>query len=247
MTFGDIAQQAFVKNSLLAPGEAVPADLGQLALTDGNLLIQEFNIRSVMIWTTDILEFPLTARTLPTYWYTIGPTGADFTATRPNVIQRANIILTSSNPTSRFPLELVNDMEWSDVTVPSLGSAPYPTKLYNDGSYPNSRLYLWPYPTTTGNALELFVPHQSAEFATLSDTFSFPPGFANAFMLSLAERTVEGFAPIPQTLAKSAAMARARFQNLNSQSPKMSTVDGFSGSNRGDGPGNSYWNGWSST
>lgn len=248
MTFGEIAQQSFIKNGILAPGESLPAELAQLALTDGNLLIEEFNIRDLMIWTTNINQYPLTARILPTYWYTIGPTGADFTAPRPLTISRANIVLTNSNPPSRFPLEIVNDMQWSDVTVPSLGSAPYPTKLYNNGDFPNSRLYLWPYPTSSGNALELFTTNQASEFTDVSDMFSFPPGYANAFMLTLAERLCEGFKAVSPSLAKSAAMARAYFGSKNSAAPKISTTDsGMPNGNAVDGPGNTFWNGWSNT
>ncbi len=250
MTFESIAKQALVKAGMLAPGEALTPELGDLALSDGNLLIQETNIRPLMIWTTEIKQFALTARTLPVYWYTIWPTGADFTAVRPQKIRRANLVLTNSTPPSRSPIEIVDDMQWSDVSTPTVGSSPYPVKLYYDGGYPQPpdnelpRIYLWPYPQTSGNALEIFVDHQSAEFVSVSDTFSFPPGFPGAFMLTLAERVREGFGPISPTLAKSAAFARMRFQNVNSAPPKMSTVDGYSGQNNRNGQGQTWRTGW---
>lgn len=245
MTLGDIAQQAFIKNRQIAPGEPVPAELGVLALNDANLILEEWNITSVMIWTENILQFPLLARTLPVYWYTIGPSGADFTAPRPTRIDRANIVLTNSNPTIRIPLQIVNDLQWSDVTTPDLGSAPYPTKLYNNGDFPNSRLYLWPFPNQNGNALELFVPNAVSQFADLSDTFSFPPGFQNAFMLTLAERMIQSFDDAPPSLVRMAARARAAFARINTVAPKCSTTDSGMPNSGGDGQGNNSYNGWS--
>lgn len=246
MTLNDIVRQAFVKNALLAPGEALPAELGELGRVDANLLVQDWNIRSLMIYTTDIQVFDLTARTPPTIWYEIGPTAADFVTARPLNIKRANLIWQQSTPSCRIPITIIDDLQWSDQPVPEVASNT-PTTLYNDGSYPNSRLYLWPYPNTTGNQLELFVTHQVAEFATLADTFSEPPGFANAFMMTLAERTLQGFRDVPLSLMRAASGARARFASLNAEPPKLSTMD--SGLQSRGGINNSksanVFNGWS--
>ncbi len=243
MTFEEIATQAFVKNGIVAPGEPLSAELGQLALNDGNLLLDEMNIRSVMIYTTSILSFPLTARTLPTYWYEIGPTAADFVTARPNRIERANLIWTSVDPPVRIPIAIVDDLQWSDQPVPKIASN-VPNTLYNDGGFPNSKLYLWPYPNTTGNELELFVWNVISQFVAITDTFAFPPGFANAFMLTLAERTCEGFRAIPDSLKASAAKARSYFATLNSASPKMTTTDsGMPGHRTASG---NVFNGWPS-
>jgi hypothetical protein len=247
MTINDIICQAYIKNGIIAPGEENSLDpsLGSYAIGQSNLVLEEFNVRSVMIYTFNILTFPLIARTLPTYWYTIGPVGADFTTPRPLWISRANIIITSSNPTSRMPLLIDNDMQWSDVTTPALGGAPYPTELYMNGDFPNARIYLWPYPTSTGNELELFVPNQISSFAALTDTFAFPPGFQNAFMLTLSEWLCEGFRAVPVSLQQSAAKARAYFASLNSAAPKISTTDSGMPGQRSDGGGN-FYNGWPS-
>ncbi len=244
MTLAEVITQAYIKNGIMAEGEPLDANLGASALLDANILLEEWSIRDLMIWTTAINEYVLTARTLPTYWYEIGPTSADaaFVTQRPTKILRANLILTNSNPPSRDPLEIVDDLQWSDETVPSLGSAPYPSKLYADGSFPNQRLYLWPYPTSSGNSLELFTPNQVAAFAAITDTFSFPPGFLGAFMYTLSERTCEGKRAIPPSLALAAANARARFGSTNSAAPKISTIDGYSGG-RGNG-GGTFWDGY---
>jgi hypothetical protein len=245
MTLLDIVKQAFVKNGLASPGEALSAELGALALIDANLLIQEWNIRDVLVYTTDIQVFTLTARTPPTIWYEIGPTAADFVTARPLNIKRANLIWQQSTPSVRIPITIIDDLQWSDQPVPEVASNT-PTTLYNEGSYPNSRLYLWPYPNTTGNQLELFVTHQVAEFATLADTFSQPPGFANAFMMTLAERTLQGFRDVPMALSRAAAGARARFASLNAEPPKLSTMDNGLQSRGGinNSPSANVFSGW---
>ncbi len=245
MTLEEVLIQAYVKNGILADGEPLSAELGATGLTDANILLEDFAITSVLIYTTDILTFPLTALTLPTYWYTIGPTGADFTAARPTEIKRANLLLTGSTPYIRIPIEIVNDLQWSDVSTPNLASAPYPTKLYNDGGFPNSKLYLWPFVNTAGNSLELFVPNQIAQFAAITDTFSFPPGFLGAFMYTLSERLCEGKREIPASLIRSAAKARNAYGRINRISPKMSTTDaGVPNSGNGSRQGMNFWNGW---
>lgn len=245
MTFIDVATDAYVKNGRIAPGEQLPGDLGDYAMREANRMLDQMNIQANFVWTTNILAFNLTARTLPTYWFTIGPhtvdPTTDFDSPRPTRIIRANLLLTSSSPAARIPLVIYDDRQWSDETIPALGSA-IPTSLYNDGGDPVSRLYIWPYPTTTQNQVELFTWNQISRFATLADTFQMPPGYEDAFMLSLSERLIEGIKEIPATLQRSAAMARANVKSLNSQSPKISTTDsGMPG--RGSGQGN-FWNGW---
>ncbi len=246
MTLEEVLVQAFIKNGILADGEPLPAELGASGLNDANILLEEFNITSVMIWTTNILQFDLFALTSPTVWYTIGPSDADFIAARPTRISSANIVLTGTPTNTRIPIQIVNDAQWSDVVARDLGSSPYPTKLYNDGSFPNSRLYLWPYPNTTANALELFVPNAVATFTTITDDFAMPPGGLGAFMYTLAERLCEGKKQIPDNLARTAARMRNAFGRINRNSPKMSTTDsGMPNGGMGDGPGNNFWSGWS--
>lgn len=245
MTLEEVVVQAFIKNGILADGEPLPAELGASALNDANILLEEWNITSVMIYTTDILEFDLTALTPPIIYYTIGPSGADFTAPRPTRISRANIIISSSADSIRIPIRIINDLQWSDTTPRSLGSSPYPTKLYNNGDFPNSKLYLWPYPNQAANSLELFVPNPISAFAALTDTFSFPPGMWGAFMYTLSERLCEGKREVPASLARIAARMRNAFGRINRDSPKMSTTDsGIPNGGSGNRPGANFWNGW---
>lgn len=242
MDLGDLIADAYVKNGIQAPGEATVAERADYALREANRMIGQWNIQNLLIFTTDIRVFPLTARTLPTYWYTIGPTG-DFVTARPNIIKKANLVLTTSSPTTRVPIDIYDDLQWGDIPTPALGAGAYPTALYNDGDYPNSKLYLNPYPTITQNSLELYVERVTSAFTAITDSFQMPDGYEDAFMLTLSERLCEGVREIPATLKNAAAMARAAVKSVNSKSPKMSTSD--SGMPHSGGANNgTFWDGW---
>lgn len=241
----ELLTDAYIKNGILAAGEILDPTLADYGMRESNRQLDQWNIQANFVWTTSILTFPLTA--LPTIlepdktWYTIGPSGADFTAPRPTRIERANLLLESSSPASRVPLTIYNDMQWSDQTVPALGTT-IPTSIYDDYGDPNSRLYVWPYPTVTQNQLELFVWNQISRFAATTDTFQMPPGYEDAFVLTMAVRLTQGIREPAASLVKAASLARANVQSLNSQSPKMGTTDsGMPGRHRSLG---NFYNGW---
>jgi hypothetical protein len=256
-TFQQVATQAYIKNGMLAPGEALDANLAAYALSEANDILDSWNVQLLFISSYDIALYTLTARTLPNYFYTIGPAGGtldtDFHALQPTRIIRANLMLTQSNPNSRVPLQILDIRQWSDETVPALGTT-VPTSLYYDyANVPNgvdtdgnslqySRMYVWPYPTSTLNQMELFTPKQLARFTDVQNTFSMPVGYRRALVLTLAESTAEGVREISATLRADGARARAAIRGLNSQSPKMSTVDsGMPGQRRNGG---NFYNGW---
>jgi len=259
VTFNDIATDAYIKNGLMAPGETLDANLGAYAVREANRLLDQWNVQAAFVFTTQIILFnilsrPITVNGVSQYWFTIGPgpqSGVplqpDFVGVRPVALIRANLMLTTISPNVRVPLQILDARQWSDETVPNLSTAPYPNKIYYDASFDgngNARIYLHPVPNTTSNQLELFITNQVARFATVNDPFSMPIGYEDAFMLTLAERTIEGFRAIPPTLAQAAARARAAIRAINSQSPKMSTTDtGMPGRLRGQGAGNVF-NGW---
>lgn len=244
-----------MKDGILAPGETADSDYADFAMREANRMLDQWNIQANFIWTKPILLFTLTARPISTtdssnqYWYTIGPAASlvgggnpDFIAPRPTRILRANLMITSSTPNVRVPLAILDAMQWSDETVPDLGTSPYPTAIYDDYANPFSRLYIWPFPQTTGNQIELFVPNQISRFVALSDSFVMPPGYEDAFMLTLSERLCTGVKTPPPDLQAAAAMARANVRSLNSRAPKISTTDsGMPSRNRSGG---NFYDGW---
>jgi hypothetical protein len=155
--------------------------------------------------------------------YQIGPTAADFVATRPQRINNANIILPTTIPT-RYALELIDDDQWAAIKQ-QLVPSNIPQKLYNDGSFPNSNLYLWGQPSA-GLQLELYTWQLLSGYVALTDIVAFPPGYEEAVLYNLAVRLAPMFGsaalaqlPAIETLASN---AKARIQTMNCESPLMS-------------------------
>lgn len=161
--------------------------------------------------------------------YTIGPTLADFTAVRPAKIERANLIVVSTDPDYRKPLEVIDVSDYSEITVPAQ-SGSEPDRIYYKATYPNGTIYPWPYPENDAdvllNKLELFTWAQLSALAALSASIYLPPGYEDAITLSLAEKLCIPFEKaVPQALAREASKARGIIKSLNANPAKLKTRD----------------------
>lgn len=205
----------------LGPGRSLSNSEATDALLVLNGMIDSWRSQSLFVYTVSSATYVLTPSQ---YYYTIGPSGADFTADRPTRIVSANIVLTSSTPNVHVPLQILDDQEWASLRVREIPTT-LPTKLYNDGAYPNSSLYLWGYPSAA-NSLELWTWKQLAVISSLATTVALPPGYQDALMYSLAERlAIQWGRPIPQSVEVLAGKARAFIKAANSQAPKLVTLD----------------------
>lgn len=191
-----------------------------------NTLIDSWNADRLFIFEIAQAVFTLVPNQQS---YTIGPSGANFTATRPERIERANIVDVTSNPSvpSRYPLDLLDSRGWSEIRVLSI-SSPLPDNLYFDRAWPNSTLYLYPSPSAA-NQLELYTWQQMAAFATTAAAFSVPPGYWEALRYNLAVRMVPEVldAKLSEEVAAIAAQSLARIQGMNAPSPVLRADEGM--------------------
>jgi hypothetical protein len=224
----DVLTNALLEIGVYQSSETISAADSAFCMARLNRMLDSWTTQGRYIFTTSIAQYTLP----PKIFYTIGqgtPT-ADIVAPRPggsgtgNGIEYANIILNSSSTPIRQPLDVISDQEWSMIRAYQIGVS-LPTKLYNDGAYPNSSLYLWGYPTVT-TILELFTRQQLTQFAALTDAFSFPPGYEDAVTLSLAELLCGPFGRqrTPE-LISDAARSRAAIGALNSEPRLLITAD----------------------
>jgi hypothetical protein len=227
-TAGEVIQNALIELGVHQANETMSATDAQFGLGKLNRLLSQWSTRSVNIWTILSQRFTLSPSQVS---YTIGPTGADFTAARPlgpgpgKGIRNANIVLTSVTPEVHCPLAIWDADQWANIRVNEIPTS-LPIGLYNDGAYLNSTLYLWGYPTEA-NDLELFTYQQLTEFASISGTFEFPPGYEEALTLSLAESLGPPYgAAISEDLRTNARRARAAIQSINTAPPLLQTDDG---------------------
>ena len=196
---------------------ASPSQLAD-AFASLNRMMDSWTIQNLLIYTIRSDRYTLTPSQVS---YTIGPVGADFTAPRPVEITQANIVLAGS-PAVHCPLKLIDDQEWASISVREIPTT-LPLKLYNDGAYPNSRLYFWPYPTAA-NDLELFTSSQLTRFAKQTDDVSFPPGYEDALVYNLAVRLSGQFGTVLRgDVAATAKEGKALVKSRNSAAPRLIT------------------------
>lgn len=215
----------------IQPGVTPNPDKLAFAMGSLNRFLDQMNTQGHFIFTIRSERFNLFAKTPPISGqpisYSIGPTG-DFISARPlgqgpgNGIKNANIVLLGNTPQVRVPLYILDDDQWADIRVEVIPTT-IPIALYNDGSLPNSNLFLWGQPTQA-NDLELWTRQQFTAFATIADDLEYPPGYADAIVLTMAERLSGPLrVPIPPDLPRRAREARANAKSLNTASPLLTS------------------------
>jgi hypothetical protein len=201
-------------------------------------------------WTMDRLfvynvRFDVYALTSNQQSYTIGQSGSpNFNAVRPNKLENANIVITSQTPNIRRPLYLMDDDDWANISLRALPTPTIPTALYFSRDFPNATLNFWPTPQS-GLSVELETWQVLSQFAALTDTFSFPPGYYEAVYQNLGLRlcTPEyGMEDVPPTVALAAQQSRARIESLNMDPPPQLKIDSGLQGVRNTNPGQQLFN-----
>lgn len=219
----DIITRAMKMAGIAASGEAPSPEDSADGLEILNGMIDAWGTDRLFIYNVTIASYPLISGQQD---YTIGPTGANFTAPRPSTIENANIVITTNSPETRIPLYLMDDDDWMDIRVRQIGPT-LPSALYYSRDYPNGTLRLYPLPTT-GLSLEIETWTQLSQFPDLTTVFSFPPGYYEAVYQNLALRfcTPEyGIDQAPASIAVLAQDSRARIESLNCTPPSQMTCD----------------------
>jgi hypothetical protein len=151
--------------------------------------------------------------------YSIGPSGGDFTATRPVGIEGAFVTYNSLD----FPLKLLNQQEWNAIALKSF-AAPIPNSLYYVAEYPNGKLHIWPKPSAA-IPLTLSVNMQFTALSTGASSIAYPPGYSKALRYCLAvDLSAEFKIPLPKIVEDTAISELADIQGVNLQQ-QVSTFD----------------------
>lgn len=180
--FGDICYSALRRAGITTtPGNTPSSDQTNELIPEANRLLSSWSLDGHKIFNISIDRYAMNPNQTT---YFIGPTG-DFVAPRPINIQRANVVLVNSSPELHEPIYILDDREWAAHVITEL-PMPWPYQIYNDGAYPDSKLYLFGFPTEI-NDLELFTWNELSDgFTSVSDLVSFPPGYEAALVPALA-------------------------------------------------------------
>lgn len=240
----DLITQALRDICELRPGMSTSTDVKNECLVQLNLMLDSWLLDQLMVYAIQPDIYNLTGSGT----YTIGPSGADFTADRPTQIEDANIILNTFSPEIRRLNVLINQHQWAAIAVRDITNC-IPEALYYDNGFNTSlgygTIHLWPEPVS-GYQLELFTWKQLQEFPDLTTALKFPPGYALAIRKNLAVMIAPAMKiyfkisePMLELVNDQAVKAKAAIMSKNTPAQIWQCDPGFLTRNRGN---NSGWN-----
>jgi hypothetical protein len=155
--------------------------------------------------------------------YSIGPTGADFTGPRPIKILKANLLISTVNPAARTPLAVIPFRDYGDIPVLTVPPTGITEAIFYEATFPNGILHFWP--PINSNSVEIWQNNALVAPVNLGDDVSFPPGYQDAVVFSLAERSqylcTKEMGKLNPKIAGWALKARQRIKNANTGNPKV--------------------------
>lgn len=227
----DLVVQAAAKIRVVRYGGTLEPGVAAGLVSDLGLMLDLWNADPAAKYTVGFQSFvPILGGHQP---QTIGPQAADWLATiRPDRLQGANLILTTSSPVTRIPITIRDEQWWLAQSLQALTGA-IVTDLYYANDWPNGACYLWPVPTVA-YPIELLTDTLFESLA-ITDTLWLPPGYQAAVILSLAEFAAPGLGQDPsQELKDQAKNARVIcFGNNVTVRPARTRDGGMPGGRRG--------------
>lgn len=185
-----IVTGAFELLGVLQAGQTIGGEL----LTDGYRRLQNMmgvlGIQTLTAPTTSRDVFSLVAgKGGPSNPYTIGPTGDLVTATRPNALLGAGLLLGGNTPeaTVEIPRTLYTDDAYEAIPIKEMQNALF-TGVWFSATAGNAEMQLWPVPNTTLHKLVIYRDDQLGTFGTPTATVTLPPGYDEMLEGQLAKR-----------------------------------------------------------
>lgn len=177
----DLIEDALREIGVLSEDATATASQASDALRLLNRILEQFANQRWLVHTENLLSYPL-ADASP---FTIGPSGADMTASRPLKVLSA--YATSGDMT--YPVAVLSASQWDGLPPVPAGSAP--SRMYVAATYPNVNVYVDS--PTTGYTLSMRVQSLLTAFATTATTCALPPGYDDLLVLTLATRLAPSY------------------------------------------------------
>lgn len=220
MTKRDLCTSALQELGVLDPEDTASDPDMNTASGAFDRLYDAWNAQRQAVYADVFAEFTLTSALSP---QTIGPTGNLVVTQRPVSIEGARLVLTSGTLDVSRPIDVRDAAWWGRQQVKGL-STDVPTDLYYEADWPNGKAFFWPVPSS---AVVVELQNRMLLAAlTLNDTFTMPPGYLDAVVLSLAEKCARPFAKqVTPDLKMDAAAAREIVFKNNRVTPNIATAD----------------------
>ena len=226
---------------VLASGEQLQPSDQAWGLQKLQRLIDRWNARRPMVYTTTFTPFSLVANLAP---HTIGPTGTFPVNQRPVDIPSIGLQLVSQNEPVEIPLNKRDRDWWAGQSIKGLTST-LPTDYYYEPDWPNGSIYFWPVPTAVNNVL---VQQQLVigQYTGYGQTFSMPPAYWDAIVYELALTLAPSFQTQPSQLLTEMWKASIKaIEGNNISSPRLASDAPSQDGANACRPGFSFLNGLS--
>ena len=180
----------------LADGEVLTGPEQQDALAVVRRMVDALGADRLMMYR---LLRTATALTSGTRDYSIG-TGGAINIVRPLWLEMAAYIQdsTATDPIE-IPIEVFTDQRWAGVQLKTFDAGDLTGVYYDTRFDSNSRGLLSTYPTINASNRQLvtYTPEAVTGFTSLTDTYTFPPGYDDLFHYELSYRLQRPFGSPP--------------------------------------------------
>lgn len=226
-TAGDLIRDALLDLAVIDAGEAVDAATGADCLRRLNSMLNTWSAEGLMIYTFNRAVYSMVIGQAS---YTLG-TGGNFNADRPIWFNMASVI-PGSSPSLEIPIDIMSDEDWQTVPIKTLAST-FPVCIHPRGDYPLNTIDVWPVPTASCS-LVIYAPSALSEFALITSTASFPPGYEEAIRSNLAVRVALMFGRNASAdLIKQATTSKNTLKAQNLVSPVLRCDPSYCGNSVG--------------
>lgn len=195
----------------------------QLALRRANDWLDALALESMTVYYVARTTKTLASSTAS---YTIG-TGGAINQPRPVDIDYARLIIdVNASPTTELPIDVFTEQEWSLIRQKGLTS-PLIAGIYYDHAWTAGLgvVNVWPVPTIGTTQLVLYCRVALTEFADLTTTISFPPGYRQFLRTNLAKQFAASWGKtLTEEQRENAKDARALVKRSNIR-PVTSQID----------------------
>ena len=171
----DIITDALMDNGIIGASQAPNAADADFALRKLNQILQRWSNQRLMFPVLAEVSVPLTGAAS----YTIGPSGADVTATRPLRVTHATHIGTDN---IESPVAILGREQWDAIPLKAVTGGP-PESIWYDAEVTTGRVYVWP--KADSGSLKLDVLSLLSSFADTSTSCTLPDGYESALTLAL--------------------------------------------------------------
>jgi len=220
----DLIKSAMFEINILGAGETPSADEASWGLEKLQRLIDRLNAYRQAIYNVNFQVFTVQANQSPT----IGPTGNFVVNPRPVRIVSASWLLNPGSGSNQVdtPIRVADNQWWASNPNKQLTSS-ISTYLYYSPDVPNGTCYFWPIPTVS-NPVRLELWTSLVVPITTETQLTFPQGYWDAIVLSLAEDLCSGFQKEPSpTLSERKRAAMRIIMGNNAPPPRIDTDYGM--------------------